>query len=80
MNIQLNINKIKKISNKNKKIYIICDDFQVIHGRVEEIGNLYVYIKTENQVEPIPIEIEKIKNISSHENTFYKELINQALV
>lgn len=64
MNIQTKLMQLKKMAAANKKVYISYTNFTEIHGKITDIGNLFVHIKTDNQTDPIMLEIEKIEDIS----------------
>ena len=64
MSLQGNLQKLKKAVAKNKPVYITYGNYEHVNGKVAEIGNLFVHIKTDEQDEPVVLEIEKIIDIS----------------
>ncbi len=64
MSIQGNLQKLKKAQSKSKRVYITYSNFEQINGKVANIGNLFVHIETEDNDEPVMLEIEKIIDIS----------------
>ena len=64
MSIQGNLIKLKKAVSKNKKVYIVYGDRKKVEGKIDSIGNLFVYIESEEQGEPVMVEIEMIEEIS----------------
>ena len=64
MSIQGNLQKLKKAYSKNKPVYLTCSNHKPINGKIAEIGNVFVYINTEEQDETVMVEIEKISDIS----------------
>ena len=64
MSLQGNLQKLKKAVDRNKPVYITYGNYEHFNGKVAEIGNLFVHIKTDEQDEPVALEIEKILDIS----------------
>ena len=64
MSLQGNLQKLKKAVDRNKPVYITYGNYEHVNGKVAEIGNLFVHIKTDEQDEPVVLEIEKIIDIS----------------
>ena len=64
MSIQGNLQKLKKAQAKNKPVYVTYGNYEKINGKIADIGNVFVHIETEDNTEPVMIEIEKIIDIS----------------
>jgi ribosome maturation factor RimP len=64
MSIQGNLIKLKKAVKNNRKVYLIYGNRDRVEGKIESIGNLFVYILSDKQDEPVMVEIEKIQEIS----------------
>ncbi|WP_203249980.1 hypothetical protein [Cysteiniphilum marinum] len=66
MNLHANTQKLKKAQAKNKSVYLLYDNYQEIHGTVNDLGNVFVHILStkDNTQSLIPLEIEKIHQIS----------------
>jgi hypothetical protein len=64
MSPQGNLQKLKKAVDRSNPVYITYGNYEHINGKVAEIGNLFVHIKTDEQDEPVVLEIEKIIDIS----------------
>jgi hypothetical protein len=56
--------RLKKAQSKSKRVYITYGNFEQINGKVANIGNVFVHIETEDNDEPVMLEIEKIIDIS----------------
>ena len=64
MSIQGNLQKLKKAQAKNKPVYVTYGNYEKINGKIADIGNVFVHIETEDNNEPVMLEIEKIIDIS----------------
>ena len=64
MSTQGNTQKLKKAQAKNKPVYVTYGNYERINGKIANIGNVFVHIETEDNNEPVMLEIEKIIDIS----------------
>ena len=71
MSLQGNIQKLKKAQSKKKTVYMTYDNYEYIHGKITEIGNVFVHLETEESSETVILDIDKIIDISLIKSNVY---------